>query len=304
LFSAGDPGNSSSIVSGQITAAWAERQCDHMFPDASGNPGAFSLSTSVATINTEFNGWNLMAPQLFVVNGQYDPWRSASLSSKWGGSFSDTPTQEITVIPAAHHCWDQSLDNAIVNSDVLAAQTLGITTIHGWLTTWYTAHSTTPNNLPDVNTATASLNAMINGAAGGVSTASGEAANPLASVASASDNFWGNDNGPFYTNHIFALVTFILCCTFIGLMTSTCLAYFKVKRQLRALGGVNAGGSWINDFVTVRVNGARVGQGSNYILPMANSSQATLVRGDNLGEYGSGPAAGGRGKYQGLYEQH
>ena len=275
-----------------------------MFTDASGNPGSYSLSTAVSTINTEFNGWNLMAPQLFVVNGQYDPWRSASLSSKWGGSFADSQTQEITVIPAAHHCWDQYLDNALVNTDVLNTQVLGITTIHGWLTSWYTAHPTAKNNLPSVATATASLKSMINGDAGSLTTANGGAANPLATgISSANDNFWGNDTGPFYTNHIFALVTFILCCTFIGLMTSTCMAYFKVKRQLRAIGAVNVGGSWINDFVTVRVNGARVGQGSNYILPMSNMSQGTL-RGDNVGEYGAGPAAGGRGKYQGLYEQH
>ncbi|KAG8900591.1 hypothetical protein FRC01_010076, partial [Tulasnella sp. 417] len=99
-------------------------------------------------LNLQFGGWNLMAENLFVVNGEFDPWRSASLSSRAAPAFVDSPTQEITVIPNGHHCWDWTMANAIVNPDVMQTQNLGISKIRSWLADWYEAHPSIKNNLP------------------------------------------------------------------------------------------------------------------------------------------------------------
>ncbi|KIO21858.1 hypothetical protein M407DRAFT_10201 [Tulasnella calospora MUT 4182] len=89
-----------------------------------------------------------MSKNLFVVNGEFDPWRSASLSSRAAPAFVDTPTQEITVIPSGHHCWDWTMANAIVNTDVMQTQDLGISKLRDWLMDWYEAHPNIKNNLP------------------------------------------------------------------------------------------------------------------------------------------------------------
>lgn len=97
-----------------------------MFPTASGAPGNYTPSAP-----TESKGWTAPSPNTFFVNGEFDPWRSASLTT--------TTTDSIAVIPGARHCWDQSMVNAQINADVLAAQTQGIIRIRGWLEDWYAA---------------------------------------------------------------------------------------------------------------------------------------------------------------------
>ncbi|KAG8896617.1 hypothetical protein FRB99_008796 [Tulasnella sp. 403] len=159
-FQIGDPGNSSSIVSQFDSSASALRMCDHMFTNPDGTPGNFSAST-VGKITSEFSGWNIVVKNLYVVNGEFDPWRSASLSSRWAPSFQDTATQEITVIPQAKHCWDRYLANTLVNTDVRDAQQLGITKIYGWLQDWYQAHTNITSHLPKTAALAADFNATL-----------------------------------------------------------------------------------------------------------------------------------------------
>ncbi|KAG8923740.1 hypothetical protein FRC00_005919 [Tulasnella sp. 408] len=148
FFQIGDPGNSSSIVSSEVTTEYAQRQCSYYFPLADGTHSTYNFSQPVNALNSQFKGWNVVGNNIFVVNGEFDPWRSASVSSTWAPSFVDTPTQEITVIPEAHHCWDYYLMNTQVDENVKSVQNKGLTQIHDWLQTWYTNHPTVTNNLP------------------------------------------------------------------------------------------------------------------------------------------------------------
>ncbi|KAG9041287.1 hypothetical protein FS837_012468 [Tulasnella sp. UAMH 9824] len=165
-------GGNSRIVSRSVTNESQSRQCAHLFPSPSGaatNSSAFNTTTSADALNMQYGGWNLMATNLFVTNGEYDPARSASLSSRSAPAFVDTPTQAITVIPNAHQCWDWNSENAAINPDVIQAQELGISKIRGWLTEWYTAHPNVNHTIPpapiDPESATtiASLNNTILG---------------------------------------------------------------------------------------------------------------------------------------------
>ncbi|KAG9018022.1 hypothetical protein FRB90_012581 [Tulasnella sp. 427] len=96
FFQVGDPGNSSSIVSNQVTNAYNERRCSYYFPLADGTHSTYNFSQAASDMNTQFKGWNVVGQNIVVNNGEFDPWRSASLSSKWAPFFTDTPTQEIT----------------------------------------------------------------------------------------------------------------------------------------------------------------------------------------------------------------
>ncbi|KAG8898767.1 hypothetical protein FRB99_007177 [Tulasnella sp. 403] len=125
----GDPGNYSSIVSSLVTADWALRQCNYMFPNANGTPGNYN--PNVAGTNAIYNGWNLTAQRLFVVNGQYDPWRSASLSSIWAPQMPASPLQPIEVVAGGHHCWDYNIRGAYFDPDIKRVVDLGIDTGSG-----------------------------------------------------------------------------------------------------------------------------------------------------------------------------
>ncbi|KAG8883709.1 hypothetical protein FRB97_006020 [Tulasnella sp. 331] len=142
----GDPGNYSSIVSSLITEQYNIRQCNHMFPDANGNPGNFS--PAVEQNNNLYGGWQLKADRLFVVNGQFDPWRSASLSSDWAPTFQNTTLQEVAVVEGGHHCWDWSLQGAKYDPSIKSVVDLGISNLKGWLGEWYANHTSIPNTMP------------------------------------------------------------------------------------------------------------------------------------------------------------
>ncbi|KAG8916208.1 hypothetical protein FRC01_003297 [Tulasnella sp. 417] len=145
----GDPGNYSSIVSSLVTEEWNLRQCNHMFPNENGTLGNFHPDT-FGTNAEHGGGWNLQANNLFVVNGEFDPWRSASLSSRWAPKFRNTPHQRVEIVKEGHHCWDWYLGGAAFNPDVKRVVDLGIKTVKGWLEEWYRAHPKVKNSMPNV----------------------------------------------------------------------------------------------------------------------------------------------------------
>ncbi|KAG9002427.1 hypothetical protein FRB94_003946 [Tulasnella sp. JGI-2019a] len=128
-----------SIVSSWITPASNARRCNNMFLTANGTSGNYAPSDTVS--NVKYKGWDVVSPNTFFVNGEFDPWRSASLSSSWGPSRLQVEKQNITVIPGARHCWDQSMLNAQLNVDVLNVQTRGLMQVRGWLEVWYGVHA-------------------------------------------------------------------------------------------------------------------------------------------------------------------
>ncbi|KAG8896042.1 hypothetical protein FRC01_012063, partial [Tulasnella sp. 417] len=138
-FQDGDPGNYSSIVSSLVTVNYKLRECNHMFPNADGTLGNYHPNT-YGTNSKHGGGWNIRANNLFVVNGEFDPWRSASLSSRWAPKFRNTAHQLVEVVKGGHHCWDWNLYGAIYDPDVKRVVDKGVKTVRGWVKDWYKAH--------------------------------------------------------------------------------------------------------------------------------------------------------------------
>ncbi|KAG8976892.1 hypothetical protein FRC05_002829 [Tulasnella sp. 425] len=168
----------SSIVSSQVTPAYFQRQCSNYFPPARDHI-ASDFSDPIGKFNRQFEGWNIMAERLFVVNGQFDPWRSVSLSPLWMDRYPELNIEDILdihVIPNATHCWDYRLVNGELDPNVKKVQTKALVRIREWLQDWYTSHPDVPNNLSNAagisgkeNAAGATLN-NISGAHATVST--------------------------------------------------------------------------------------------------------------------------------------
>lgn len=118
-----------------------------MFLNKDGSPGDFKPAT--AQNNAKYGGWDLKADHLFVVNGQYDPWRSASLSSDWAPKPpQNTPTMQTQVVADGHHCWDWDLRGAAYDPDIKRVVDIGIPQIKAWVTEWYKAHPAVKNSMP------------------------------------------------------------------------------------------------------------------------------------------------------------
>ncbi|KAG8987344.1 hypothetical protein FRB90_003394 [Tulasnella sp. 427] len=146
-FQDGDPGNYASIVSALVTPEYNLRQCDHMFPKADGTPGNYHPDT-YDNNRDHGGGWNIRANNLFVVNGQFDPWRSATLSSKWAPKFRNTPHQRVEVVKGGHHCWDWNLYGAKYDHDVKRVVDRGIHRVKKWVRQWYRRHRHVENSMP------------------------------------------------------------------------------------------------------------------------------------------------------------
>lgn len=118
-----------------------------MFPNADGSLGNFHPNTY--GVNSKHGGgWNIRANNLYVVNGEFDPWRSASLSSRWAPKFRNTQLQKVEVIKGGHHCWDWNLGGARYDRDVKRVVDEGVSTVKGWVQQWYKAHPKVTNTLP------------------------------------------------------------------------------------------------------------------------------------------------------------
>ncbi|KAG8923739.1 hypothetical protein FRC00_005918, partial [Tulasnella sp. 408] len=111
----------------------------------------YSLSEATSKFNSRFKSWNFIGKNLFITNGEFDPWRSVSFSSKRAPpNDAKTETHQITVIPNAIHGWDLTLSNGKADKNVKRVQDDGIAQIHNWLQQWYRKHPDVPNSLPAV----------------------------------------------------------------------------------------------------------------------------------------------------------
>ncbi|KAG8929338.1 hypothetical protein FRC02_005726 [Tulasnella sp. 418] len=138
----GDPGNGTTIISKRVDVPYNLRICSHAFPRADGL--LVPYVSDVESVNSKYNGWNLEGEHLFATNGEFDPWRSASLSSKFGPLRQDTDTQKITLIAGGHHCWDWSMRAAASNAASQSVIAKGIAQIKTWLEEWYQDHPQLP----------------------------------------------------------------------------------------------------------------------------------------------------------------
>ncbi|KAK8147385.1 hypothetical protein G3M48_001745 [Beauveria asiatica] len=83
--------------------------CDGGFPDKNGFQYGLKSGRTYHTVNKHTGGWrNVNTSRLFWVNGEFDPWRGATVSAyrRPGGELQSTADAPVYVIPGAGHCND------------------------------------------------------------------------------------------------------------------------------------------------------------------------------------------------------
>ena len=104
----GFPIGLNSLVSRHVNGTRDERACKLTFPDTNG----FTLNAKGNTthdINAWTGGWRFDdSTRLTWTNGEFDPWRSAGVSSEIrpAGPLQSTPAVPVNIVPGGVHCWD------------------------------------------------------------------------------------------------------------------------------------------------------------------------------------------------------
>jgi hypothetical protein len=139
--SSGAPEGTPTLMSRLADAAYYERQCALWFPTEDGYTYGSGAGRTADDVNSYTDGWfNTDTTRLIYVNGQYDPWRSASVSSDFrpDGPFNGTDTVPVILIQGSRHCSDLLTSNN-VDKYVAAAQTAEINQISAWVAEFSTS---------------------------------------------------------------------------------------------------------------------------------------------------------------------
>lgn len=116
-------------------ASYYERQCSLFFPTEGNNTYASARGVTEDYVNQRTLGWfNTETTRLMYVNGEFDPWRSGSVSSSFrpGGPFNGTADVPVILIPGSRHCNDLIISNN-VDKGVASAQAAAISQISQWV---------------------------------------------------------------------------------------------------------------------------------------------------------------------------
>ncbi|MCJ1226910.1 hypothetical protein MMC12_003565 [Toensbergia leucococca] len=117
----GAPLGTTTIVSRLVSAAYWQRQCALYFPPEDGYTYGSAKGETVNDTNAYTGGWKITnTTRLIWTNGQYDPFREASVSSSYRprGPLASTAQAPLQVIPGGYHCSDLRLANAAANAGV------------------------------------------------------------------------------------------------------------------------------------------------------------------------------------------
>lgn len=138
----GAPEGTPTLVSRLVDFDYMQGQCALYFPEDEGYTfGSNSrIGRSPDDVNTYTGGWSVTnTTRLIWANGQFDPWRDATVSSDFrpGGPLVSTPDAPVNVIPGGIHCSDLIYSNALANAGVMAIVNDEIATIKSWVEEFY-----------------------------------------------------------------------------------------------------------------------------------------------------------------------
>lgn len=115
----GAPENRPTIVSRLVTAEYWIRQCGLYFPEGPhGESYGIAEGKTEADVNAYTGGWDIdNTSRLLYVNGGYDPWREAGVSSdlRTGGPLKSTEQVPVKIVPGGFHTSDLVTENGVVN---------------------------------------------------------------------------------------------------------------------------------------------------------------------------------------------
>ncbi|KAI0019858.1 serine carboxypeptidase S28-domain-containing protein [Xylariomycetidae sp. FL0641] len=135
----GAPASRPTIVSRLVTAEYWRSQCPLWFPTPE---YGIADGKDAGDVNKYTGGWfesGHNTERLMMTNGQWDPWRDATLSSKFrpGGPKESSPELPIRVIPHGTHCSDFYGQNWEVNEEVKKIAYDAVENLAEWVQEFY-----------------------------------------------------------------------------------------------------------------------------------------------------------------------
>jgi hypothetical protein len=129
-------------------AEYYQRQCANWFPPQGGSSFASSRGKTEVQVNAHTGGWtNTLTTRVLFSNGEFDPWRSASVSSAFrpGGPLNGTADVPVFLINGSRHCNDLSKKNAI-NPAIAAVQDAELKQMSAWVANFSAQRGTGSGN--------------------------------------------------------------------------------------------------------------------------------------------------------------
>lgn len=135
----GAPENHPTIVSRLVNTTYWRSQCPLFFPPEEGGYGLLKGKTA-DDVNAYTGGWFIdNTTRLMFANGGLDPWRDATVSSKFrpGGPKESTPELPVRVIPGGVHCSDLYGQNWAVNAELKSIVDEEVANMQEWVNEFY-----------------------------------------------------------------------------------------------------------------------------------------------------------------------
>lgn len=132
----GAPEGRPTVFSRLVDAEYYQRQCALWFPTEDGDTFGSNRGLTAESVNSRTKGWDATdTTRLLYVNGEFDPWRSASVASEFrpGGPFNGTDEVPAILIAGSRHCNDLLISNGDVNAAVASAQKAAISQLSAWV---------------------------------------------------------------------------------------------------------------------------------------------------------------------------
>jgi hypothetical protein len=133
----GAPEDRPSLVSRLVDPEYWIRQCGLFFPDGpEGETYGIKEGKTEEEVNDYTGGWDIVnTTRLLYVNGEFDPWREASVSSdiRPGGPLNSTEKVPVYMVPGGIHVSDLVTKNGDVNAGVRAVQDKVVAQLSAWV---------------------------------------------------------------------------------------------------------------------------------------------------------------------------
>ncbi|KAK2608502.1 hypothetical protein QQS21_002964 [Conoideocrella luteorostrata] len=134
------PDDTTGLVSKFLDVNYNYMQCRNYFPREGNHTFGLDAGRTSAQVNRKTGGWNVgNTTRLMWVNGEYDPWKPATVSAdaRPGGPLQSTPDAPVWVIPKAAHCNDVLTKNADANPEVRKIVDDILATMKKWVGEYY-----------------------------------------------------------------------------------------------------------------------------------------------------------------------
>lgn len=135
-----------TLVSRLVDVKYFTRQCGLYYPPGpNGETYGIAKGMTEKQVNTYTGGWFIdNTTRLIYANGEFDPWRDATVSSLYrpGGPLASTSDVPVYLVPEGNHVSDLLRANANANAGVMAIQQQELAQLQEWISQFATRNNT------------------------------------------------------------------------------------------------------------------------------------------------------------------